>query len=40
MCIRDRYYDPARAISELDLSVTPLDTIIEDACGWFRDNCI
>jgi len=34
------YYDPARAMSELDLSVTPLDTIVEDACRWFTDNCI
>ena len=32
------YYDPARAISELDLPVTPLDTIVEDACRLFLDK--
>ena len=35
----DMYYDPARAISELELSATPLDTIVEDACRWFTDHC-
>ena len=34
----DMYYDPARAISELELSATPLDTIVEDACRWFMDK--
>jgi dihydroflavonol-4-reductase len=33
------YYDSARAMDELDLSVTPLDTIVESACGQFLDKC-
>jgi len=32
------YYDPARAISELELSATPPDTIIEDTCRLFLDK--
>jgi dihydroflavonol-4-reductase len=32
------YYDSSRATSELDLTVTPLDAIVEDACRCFRDN--
>jgi dihydroflavonol-4-reductase len=33
------YYDSARAIRELDLSVTPLDSIVEEACARFMDKC-
>jgi len=32
------YYSSARAVSELDLPQSPLDTVIEDACRWYADK--
>ncbi len=34
--MQDIYVDPSRAISELGLPQTPIETAIKDACQWFR----
>jgi len=32
------FVDPSKAIEELGLPQTPIETAIEDAVKWFRDN--
>ena len=32
------YYSPRRATLELELPVSPLDTVVESACRWLTDN--
>lgn len=32
------YYSSARAIEELGLEVPPVDSILEEACKWYRQN--
>lgn len=34
----DNYYSPAKAISELQLPQTPIETAISDALAWFEEN--
>jgi dihydroflavonol-4-reductase len=36
--MHDVYVDPTRAISELGLPQTPIETAVADACQWFRTN--
>lgn len=34
----DHYYDPSKAVAELGLPQTPIETGIREAFEWFRDN--
>jgi dihydroflavonol-4-reductase len=34
----DHYFDASKAVRELNLPQTPVETAIEDAWRWFRDN--
>ncbi|MBU4194223.1 MAG: NAD-dependent epimerase/dehydratase family protein [Actinobacteria bacterium] len=38
LAVAPMYYNPRRAIEELELPVSPLDTVVEDACRWLADN--
>ena len=32
------YVDPSKAINELGMPQTPIETAVNDAAKWFRDN--
>jgi len=32
------YVDPAKAVQELGLPQTPIETAVADSVKWFRDN--
>lgn len=38
LLITRMYYSSDRAVGELGLSRSPVDTVIEEACRWFMDN--
>jgi len=40
MAYVDHYYDPGKAVRELDMQQTPIDVAIEHAVRWFRDKKI
>lgn len=38
MAMQNIYVDPSKAIEELGMPQTPIETAVEDAAQWFRDN--
>jgi len=38
MATQTMYYDPSKAVRELGLPQTPIETALKDAVAWFRNN--
>jgi len=38
MAAKRMYFDPSKAVRELGLPQTPVDTALSDAVAWFRLN--
>lgn len=38
MAMQNIYVDPSKAVNELGMPQTPIETAVEDAVQWFRDN--
>lgn len=38
LALQTIYVDPSKAINELGMPQTPIETAVEDAAQWFRDN--
>ena len=38
MAFMDHYFDPSKAVRELGMPQTPIETAVEDAYHWFKEN--
>jgi dihydroflavonol-4-reductase len=38
MALQNIYVDPSKAVNELGMPQTPIETAVADASKWFRDN--